>query len=93
MANNYPRWDQATGAVRCCQCKHPIGPGMDIYLKSKGIYYCSACGLDRRHDVGNVLAGGIEEAFMKDVSRLPDEAADHSLSVASRYMARQPGRR
>jgi hypothetical protein len=92
MAANYPRWDQATGPVKCCKCRQPIAPGQDIWLKSKGIYYCAGCGLDREaaENAGEeVTQGGIEEALIKDFEAFPGEAADTTLARQSLYMARQ----
>lgn len=89
MAVNYPRWDQATGAVRCCDCRTPIAQGQDIYLKSKGVYYCGGCGLKVEDAANSVKQGGIEEALLRDLEAFPGEAADTTLAKQSLYMARQ----
>lgn len=88
MATNYPRWDQATGAVKCCKCRTPIAPGQDIWLKAKGVYYCGGCGLEAE-EAPAVRQGGIEEALLRDLDKFPDEAADTTLAKQSLYMARQ----
>ena len=87
--NEYPRWDQATGPVKCRTCRTPILPGTEIWIKSKGVYYCNTCGIAAENNIGQVKVGGIEEAFIKDLNMLPDLAADTSLAVAARYMAQQ----
>ena len=89
MSSSYPRWEPSQGPVRCKGCKQPVPPGTDIFIKSKGVYYCSECGIVAENAGDEVKAGGIEEAFIKDLARLPEEAADNSLAIASRYMARQ----
>lgn len=89
MTPNYPRWDQATGPVRCVGCKQPIGPGQDIWLKSKGIYYCNLCGVVAEGAGDEVKAGGIEEALLRDLEDFPGEAADTTLAKQSLYMTRQ----
>jgi hypothetical protein len=86
---NYPRWDQATGPVKCCKCRQPIAPGQDIYLKSKGVYYCAGCGLGKEQAGDEVKQGGIEEALLRDLEEFPGEAADTTLAKQSLYMARQ----
>jgi len=86
---NYPRWDSSTGPVRCCACRQPIPPGSDIYLKSKGVYYCADCGLVASAAPEEVKAGGIEEGFIKDLATFPDVAADLTLAKAALYMCRQ----
>lgn len=85
----YPRWDQCTGPVKCRTCRTPILPGTEIWIKAKGVYYCNACGIEAENGLGTVKAGGLEEAFIKDMGMLPDQAADTSLAVAALYMARQ----
>lgn len=86
---NYPRWDNSTGPVKCVGCKHPIPPGTDIWLKSKGVYYCSTCGLVAEATGTEIKAGGIEEALLRDLEEFPGEAADTTLAKQSLYMARQ----
>ncbi len=85
----YPRWDQATGPVKCRTCKVPIMPGTEIFIKSKGVYYCPACGVGAEENIGQVRPGGIEEAFLRDLDMLPDAAADTCLAISARYMASQ----
>ena len=86
---NYPRWDNAAAPVRCCGCRQTIMPGDDIWIKSKGIYYCSPCGLVASAAPDEVKAGGIEEALLRDLESFPGEAADTTLAKSGLYMARQ----
>ena len=37
---DYPKWETCSGPVRCRGCKAPIPPGTDVFIKSKGVYYC-----------------------------------------------------
>lgn len=89
MASGYPRWDQATGAVRCRACKLPIAPGEDIFIKSKSVYYCATDGPLAEAAGNEVKAGGLEEAFLRDLDAFPDEAGDLVLAKAALFMARQ----
>jgi hypothetical protein len=89
MENSYPRWDQATGAVRCRGCKQPIPPGGDIYLKSKGVYYCNTCGIVVEVAGDSVVINGMEEGLIKDLEKMPPEAADTAIAKTTLYMARQ----
>lgn len=85
----YPRWDQATGPVKCRTCKVPIMSGTEIFIKSKGVYYCPACGVGAEENMGIVKPGGIEEAFLKDLDRLPEVAADTALAKTALLLAAQ----
>jgi hypothetical protein len=89
MEANYPRWDQATGAVRCKGCKQPIPPGGDIFIKSKSVYYCNTCGIVVEAAGDSVKVNGIEEGLIKDLERMPPEAADTSIAKSTLMMARQ----
>ena len=89
MAANYPRWDQSSGPVRCRGCKGPIPPGADIWLKSKGVYYCNTCGVVAAAAGDSIKEGGIEEALLRDLEAFPGEAADTTLAKQSLYMAKQ----
>jgi hypothetical protein len=86
---SYPVWATASGPVRCCGCKIPIAPGDDVFIKSKGVYYCAVCGPVAEATMGDVKDGGIEESFIKDLGKFPDEAADTALARQSCMMARQ----
>lgn len=86
---SYPRWDKAAGPVRCRTCHAPIPPGTDIWIKSKGVYYCATDGVVAEAAGESVKQGGLEEALLRDLEAYPDEAADTTLGVAARYMARQ----
>lgn len=88
---SYPRWDSASGPVRCTNCKTPIAPGEDIWLKSKGVYYChtKGCGQLAEAAGDEVKPGGIEEGLIKDLGEFPEEAADTAMAKAALYMARQ----
>lgn len=86
---DYPRWDTCTGAVRCKGCKHPIGPGNEIWIKSKGVYYCHECGPAAEAAGNEVKPDGIEESLLKDLELFPGEAADTVLAKQALYMARQ----
>ncbi len=87
--NEYPRWDQATGPVKCRTCHVPILPGTEIYIKSKGVYYCNTCGVGAENNIGQVLPNGLEEAFLQDLNGLPEPASDTVLAKSALYMARQ----
>ncbi len=87
--NEYPRWDQATGPVKCRTCKTPIMPGTEIFIKSKGVYYCPACGVGAEENIGRVLPNGIEEAFLLDLNSLPEVAADTALAKTALMLASQ----
>jgi len=87
--NEYPRWDQATGPVKCRTCKVPIAPGTEIFIKSKGVYYCPACGVGAEENMGQMVVSGLEEAFLRDMEALPDQAADTVLAKSALFMARQ----
>ena len=89
MTANYPRWGVAAGPVSCLGCKELITPGSDLWIKSKGIYYCSLCGAVAEAAGDDVKAGGIEEALIRDLGEFPGEAADTTLAKQSLYMARQ----
>jgi hypothetical protein len=67
----------------------PILPGTEIYIKAKGVYYCNTCGIEAENGLGTVKAGGLEEAFLRDMGMLPDAAADTVLAKSALYMARQ----
>jgi hypothetical protein len=86
---SYPVWATASGPVRCCGCHQPIPPGSDVFIKSKGVYYCGTCGPLAEATAGDIKAGGIEEAFILDLGKFPDEAADTALAKQSCMMARQ----
>jgi hypothetical protein len=86
---SYPRWDIGAVPLKCVSCKLPISPGADLFIKSKGVYYCADCGLVAEQGVNQVQPGGIEESFLKDLDEFPDDAAATTLAVATRYMARQ----
>ena len=85
----YPRWESSSGPVKCRSCKAPVPPGSDIYIKSKGVYYCAGCGLLAENAPSEVKQGGIEEAFIKDLAQFPPEALDTALARQACYMARQ----
>jgi hypothetical protein len=85
----YPEWASSTGPVKCRGCKIPILPGSDVWIKSKGVYYCSGCGLIAEAAPDEVRAGGIEEGLIRDLAQFPEEAADTALAKAACYMARQ----
>jgi hypothetical protein len=89
MENTYPRWDQATGPVRCKGCKQPIPAGGDIFIKSKSVYYCNTCGIVVEAAGDSVKVNGIEEGLIKDLEKMPDEAADTAIAKSSLMMARQ----
>jgi len=89
MENTYPRWDQATGPVRCKGCKQPIPPGGEIFIKSKGVYYCNTCGIVVEAAGDSVKVNGIEEGLIRDLEKMPEEAADTALAKTSLMMARQ----
>jgi hypothetical protein len=75
--------------VRCRGCKQPCAPGEEIWIKSKGVYYCAGCGPAAEAAGESVKAGGIEEALIRDLEEFPGEAADTTLAKQSLYMARQ----
>lgn len=85
----YPEWGHATGPIKCRGCKEMIGPGFEVWVKRKGVYYCNGCGLVAEAAGDEIKAGGIEEAFLHDLGSFPDEAAGTTLAIAARYMARQ----
>lgn len=86
---SYPKWEPASGPVRCRGCKAPCPPGEDIFIKSKGVYYCNSCGVLVEAAGDSIKEGGIEEGLIKDLDRFPPEAADTSLAKAALAMARQ----
>lgn len=86
---NYPRWDTATGPVKCTACKRPIAPGTEIWIKAKGVYYCAGDGLVKEAAGNNVLDGGIQEGLIRDLARLPEEAAGTAMAKSALLMARQ----
>lgn len=86
---SYPRWEPSTGPVKCRDCKAPIAPGTDIYIKSKGVYYCTGCGLLQENAPSAVIEGGIEEGFIKDLAAYPEEALETALARAACMLARQ----
>ena len=86
---DYPRWETCSGPVRCRGCKAPIPPGTDVFIKSKGVYYCSGCGAAAEAAGGEIAVGGIEEALLKDLGRFPDEAEGTALAKQALMMARQ----
>lgn len=86
---NYPRWDTSSGPVKCVSCKDLIPPGCDIWLKSKGVYYCPGCGVAKEATGDEIKAGGIEEALIRDLGQFLDEAAGTTLAVQARLLARQ----
>jgi hypothetical protein len=88
MADTYPRWGEARGPVSCSGCKQLIGPGQDIWVKSKGVYYCAVCGAVAEASPDEVKARGIEEALLRDLEAFPGEAADTTLAKSALYMAR-----
>jgi hypothetical protein len=85
----YPRWDSATGPVKCRGCKEPIPPGADLWIKACGVYYCNGCGLIAESTASDVLAGGIEESILSRLEKMEDGAADDPIARTSLYMARQ----
>jgi hypothetical protein len=85
----YPNWGNAQGPVKCCKCKQLITPGSDIWIKSKGVYYCMMCGHDAEEAGTAVMVGGIEEALLRDLEEFDSGAADTSLAKQALYMARQ----
>lgn len=85
----YPRWENSSGPVRCRGCKQPCPPGADIWIKSKGVYYCNTCGLVAEAAGDSIKSGGIEEALLRDLEEFPGEAADTTLAKQSLYMAKQ----
>jgi hypothetical protein len=86
---SYPRWEPAGGPVKCKGCKAPCPPGTDIYVKSKGVYYCAGCGTLAENAPSDVKPGGIEEGFVKDLAKYPPESLETSLARQALYMARQ----
>lgn len=86
---SYPRWDQATGPVKCCHCKKPIAPGEDIWIKSKGIYYCAGDGLLKEASSDEIKPDGLEEAVIRDLDKLGDRAAETSMAKSALYLAKQ----
>lgn len=85
---SYPVWGTSSGPVRCCGCKTPIAPGESVFIKSKGVYYCGDCGIVAEATSGDIKAGGVEESFVLDLGKFPDEAADTVLAKQSLMMAR-----
>jgi hypothetical protein len=85
----YPQWGSSKGPVRCRGCQEPVLPGTDIWIKSKGVYYCSDCGVVAEAAGDEIKPGGIEEALLRDLSEFPGEAADTVLAKSALFMARQ----
>lgn len=87
--SNYPRWANSNGPVRCVACGQPILPGSDVWIKSKGVYYCASDGALKEAAGDEIKAGGIQEALIRDLEHFPGEAADTTLAKAALYMAAQ----
>jgi hypothetical protein len=86
----YPEWSYARGPVKCRgACGLPITPGEEVWIKTKGVYYCHDCGTVAEAAGDEVKPGGILEATIKDLTAFPDEAADTSLAKLACYMAKQ----
>lgn len=85
----YPCWDTSSGPVKCRGCRNPVPPGSEVYIKSKGVYYCADCGLVAENAPNEVKEGGIAEGLLKDLSQFPEEAADTAMAKAALMMARQ----
>jgi hypothetical protein len=85
----YPQWGNSSGPIKCRGCKLAIPSGSDVWIKSKGVYYCGGCGILAEAAPDEVKAGGIEEGLLRDLAQFPEEAADTALAKMACVMARQ----
>ena len=82
-------WFEAKKDGKCKHCGYEVTAGEQMYAKGKGVYLCRSCGLSAEATSGMVVAGGIEEATLRDLGNFPEEARETAMAVSMLYLARQ----
>lgn len=82
-------WFEAKKDGKCKHCGKEVTAGEQMYAKSRGVYLCAECGAAASATQGMVVAGGIEEATLRDLGGFPPEARETSMAVSMLYLARQ----
>lgn len=82
-------WSEARRDGRCQHCKKPYLAGEQIWVKAAGVYYGQECGCGLLDENSAPAVGEIEASVLKDLAKLPSEAAETVLAQSMIYLARQ----
>jgi hypothetical protein len=82
------KWVEAKRKGKCANCKGDIAEGQQIF-NARGAWLCEACGLVAENTPDETVAGGIEEAALKDLMAFPEEAQDCAIARQILMMAHQ----
>lgn len=71
----------------CARCHAVIEQGQRIYWLRRGTVLCELCGSIAEHEQPEI--GEVESGVLKDLGRLPDEAAEGTLAKLMLHTARR----
>lgn len=82
-------WFTAKRDGRCAHCKAEFHAGDDVFAKGSGVYLGGDCGCGHVAESEPVIAGPRETAVLRDLGKLPAEAAETMIAANMLGMARQ----
>jgi hypothetical protein len=82
-------WFTAKRDGKCKHCGAPFSAGDDVYAKGAGVYLGGDCGCGHVAESEPVIAGPRETAVMRDLAKLPEEAAQTMIAANMIGMAKQ----
>ena len=82
-------WFTAKRDSPCKHCNKPLLAGAEVYMKTKGVVLCHACGLLSEATSDSPAVGAMRAAVLKDLAAFPDEATESTIAQTTLYMASQ----